>query len=154
MSDAAENDAVAAPPRQRRSHHRLALVLIAVAAVLLFVAIFAVWANRQLLNTENWANTSSELIENDAIRAQVADFLVDELYVSVDVQASVEQALGQVFQPSTASTLAGPAASGLRTVADRGGNELLGRPVPQKLWEEANRRSHARFIDVIEGGGD
>jgi hypothetical protein len=137
-----------------RAHRRLALVLIFIASLLSFLAIFAVWANRQLLNTDNWTETSSELLENDAIRTQVGNFLVEELYANVDVKGDLEQVFEQVLQPAGASTLAGPAASGLRTVANQGAHALLGRPRAQQLWEEANRRAHLRLLEIIEGGGD
>jgi hypothetical protein len=138
----------------RRAHRRVGIALIVVASLLTFFAIFAVWANRQLLNTDNWTETSSELIENDAIRTQVGQFMVDALYANVDVKGEVEQVLGQVLQPAGASTLAGPAASGLRTLANQGVDRLLARPVPQQLWENANRRAHKRFLFLVEGGGD
>jgi hypothetical protein len=138
----------------RRSRHRIAIALIVVASLLTFLAVFAVWANRQLLNTDNWADTSSELLERDAIRAQVSTFLVDELYTNVDVQAELEQVFEQVLKPERAQVLAGPAAGGLRSLAEDGANRLLQRPVPQRLWEEANRRAHSRFLQIVEGGGD
>jgi hypothetical protein len=137
-----------------RAHRRLALVLIFVASLLSLLAIFAVWANRQLLNTDNWTETSSELIENNAIRTQVSAFLVDELYANVDVKGELEQVFEQVLRPAGASTLAGPAAGGLRTLAERGVDTLLGRPVPQQVWENANRRAHKRLLFVVEGGGE
>jgi hypothetical protein len=144
----------AAPQSPSRAHRGLGLALIVVASLLSFLAIFALWANRQLLNTDNWTETSTELLENEDIRDQVAIFLVDELYANVDVQADVEQVLGQLFRQERASTLAGPVAGGLRTLAEDGTRELLGRPVPQRLWEEANRRAQTRFVQVVEGGGD
>ena len=78
---------------------RLPIVLIVVASLLTFIAIFAVWANRQLLNNDNWTETSSELIENRVIRDQVALFLVDELYANVDVKATLEEALPPRLDP-------------------------------------------------------
>jgi hypothetical protein len=147
----AEPAAEAAP---RRSRHRIAIALIVVASLLAFLAVFAVWANRQLLNTDNWADTSSELLENDAIRAQVSTFLVDELYANVDVQAELEQVFEQVLKPERAQVLAGPAAGGLRSLAENGADRLLQRPIPQQLWEEANRRAQSRFLEIVEGGGD
>jgi hypothetical protein len=128
---------------------RLPLVLITLASVLALLAIFAVWANRQLLDTENWTETSSELLADEAIQGQVAVFLVDELYATRDVQGQVEQALPPRLQP-----LAGPAAGGLKDLAVQATDGLLGRPRVQELWEQANRRAHARFMDVIEGGGE
>jgi hypothetical protein len=134
------------PLRRRR---RLPLVLIGLASVLALLAIFALWANRQMLDTENWTDTSSELLENEAVRGQIAVFLVDQLYANRDVQGRLEEALPRRWQP-----LAGPAAGGLKDLAVRATDGLLGRPRPQQLWEEANRRAHTRFMDVIEGGGD
>lgn len=136
-------------PREGRARRRLPIVLIVVASLLAFLAIFAVWANRQLLNTDNWSDTSTELIENEAIQEQVSLFLVDELYSNASVQDRLEQALPPRLDP-----LAGPAAGALRQVAERGTKALLGRPRAQALWVEANTRAHRRFIEVVEGGGD
>jgi len=134
---------MSAEPGRRRT---LPLILISVATLLAFLAIFAVWANRQLLNTDNWTETSSELLENEAIRTQIAGFLVDELYANVDVEAQIRAAL-----PPRAAPLAGPAAGGLRQVFERGTTELLGRPRAQERWEQANRRAHRRLIAVVQG---
>jgi hypothetical protein len=146
-------DEAAAQSSPSRARRRIALALIVVASLLCFLAIFAVWANRQLLNTDNWTETSSELLENEAIRTQIADFLVAEVYANVDVQAELEQAFEQLLRPGTAGALAGPAASGLQTFAEQRLDNLLGRPIPQQAWEEANRRAQSRFLDVVEGGG-
>jgi hypothetical protein len=134
------------PPKRRKG---LPLALIVVGSLLAFVAIFALWANRQLLDTDNWTDTSTKLLENDDIRGQISIFLVDQLYANTDVQGRLEQAL-----PPRAAPLAGPAAGALKDLAVRGTNALLDRPRPQELWEEANRRSHEHFLDVVEGGGD
>src|SRR5215211_5379665 len=137
-----------------RARRRIALALIVVATVLGLFAIFAIWANRQLLNTDNWTETSSELLENDAIRTQVADFLVARLYANVDVQGELDRGFRQLLRPAAASALSGPAASGLRTFAEQRVDDLLGRPIPQRVWEQANRRAHARLLEIVEGGGD
>jgi hypothetical protein len=154
MTNAEDPEATEPQSPPGRAHRRLALVLIFIASLLSLLAIFAVWANRQLLNTDNWTETSSELIENDAIRTQVSTFLVDELYTNVDVKGELEQVFEQVLRPAGASTLAGPAAGGLRTLAEKGVDTLLGRPVPEQVWENANRRAHKRFLFVVEGGGN
>jgi hypothetical protein len=134
-------------PAQRRV---LPLTLITIGSVLAVLAIFALWANRQLLDTDNWTETSSELLENDEIRGQLAIFLVDELYANVDVQAELAEAFPPRLQP-----LAGPAAGALQGLGVRGVDTLLERPRAQALWEQANRRAHARLLQVVEdGGGD
>ena len=146
------NDNVPEAPRVSHSRRRLPFVLIGIASLLALVAIFALWANRQLLDTENWTETSSELLEDEAIRGQTAVFLVDQLYANVDVQGQLEGAL-EGLSPR-AGALAGPASGALKDLAVRATDRLLERPRPQALWEEANRRAHRRFLDVVEGGGE
>jgi hypothetical protein len=129
---------------QRR--RRLPVVLIVVATLIAFLAIFAIWANRQLLNTDNWTDTSTQLLEDDAIKAQLSIFLVDELYANVDVAGRIEAVL-----PRRAAPLAGTAAGGLKSLLQESFPRLLSRPVPQQLWEEANRRAHTRFLQIVDG---
>ena len=43
----------------------LPLTLITIGSVLARVAIFAVWANRQLLDTDNSTDTSTQLLRSD-----------------------------------------------------------------------------------------
>ena len=152
--NASEDTETITPKEPGRGRRRVAIALIVVASVLTFLAIFALWANRQLLDTDNWTETSSALLENDEIRAQVSTLLVNELYANVDVQQDLEQVFSRVLQTERAAALAGPAASGLRGLAEDGANRLLQRPVPQRLWEEANRRAQSRFLQIVEGGGD
>jgi hypothetical protein len=121
---------------------------VVLATIVGFVAIYSVWINRQILNTDNWTVTSSQLLERKEIRDQVAAFLVDELYANVDVEAEIRAAL-----PPRAQPLAGPAAGALRSFAERAAQEILARPRAQAAWEEANRNAHKLFIKVLEGGG-
>jgi hypothetical protein len=134
--------------RSRPPRRWLVVTLVVVASVLGFLAINALWINRQALSTENWATTSSDLLESEPVRDLVAAFLVDEMYSSLDVEGELREGLPPRLKP-----LAGPAAGGLRTLADRGMDELLQRPRVQALWEEANRRAHRRLLQVLEGGG-
>ena len=132
-------------PIRRR---RLALALVVLASIVAFVAMFSVWINRQVLNTDNWTATSSRLLERPVIRDRVAGFLVDELYANVDVAGEIRSAL-----PPRAQPLAGPAAGALRSFAERAAREVLARPRAQAAWEAANRNAHELLIQVLEGGG-
>jgi hypothetical protein len=96
------------------------LTLVVVASIIGFFAVFAVWVSRQLLETDTWTNTSSELLEHPDIQVALAGFLTDALYNSTDVQAELAQAL-----PPQAKPLAGPAAGGLRELANRLALEAL-----------------------------
>jgi hypothetical protein len=119
--------------------------LLVVASLIGFLAVFAIWANRQLLETDTWVDTSTKLLEDDEIRTQVANTMVDTLYANVDVQGELQTALPPRLQP-----LAGPAAAGLRELSLRLANQALERPRVQQLWEDANRAMHEQLINVVE----
>jgi hypothetical protein len=121
---------------------------VTIATLLAFLAVLALWVNRQVVNTDNFTNTSSTLLQQRVIRDQMANFLVDALYDKVDVEAEVRKVL-----PDRAAPLAGTAAGALRDFADRATREVLAKPRTQQLWEDANRALHAQLIDVLEGGG-
>jgi hypothetical protein len=133
------------PPGTTRGRRILIRVLLVVATLLVAFGALAVWANRQVLNANNWADTSSQLLQNDAIRTQVADFMVDQVYANVDVAGELKAALPPRLQP-----LAGPAAGGLRTVAQKAAFEFLGRPRVQEAWQNAQRLTAQQFINVVE----
>ena len=118
------------------------------ASILAFVAIFSIWFNRQILNTDNWTKASSEMLESPVIRAELANYLSDQLYANVDVEAEIRNAL-----PERAKQLAGPAASALRNQVEKRANQALQRPRVQALWEDANRGAHEKLLEVIDGGG-
>src|SRR4051812_42333233 len=63
-----------------RAHTRLVPVLIVLASLIGTVAVFAVWLDRQAFNTDEWTRTSGRLLENDKVRAAVANYEVDILY--------------------------------------------------------------------------
>ncbi|WP_028060635.1 SHOCT domain-containing protein [Candidatus Solirubrobacter pratensis] len=134
------------PPQRRRQ--ALAVTLIVVASMLAFLAIFAIWVNRQVLNTDNWTRTSTQLLEQPVIRDQVAARLTDELFASVDVQ----QALRNVLPPR-ADALAGPVANALRTQVEKTARKALVRPDVQARWADANRTAHEQLLAVLAGGG-
>jgi hypothetical protein len=134
------------PPRRLR---RTVLAIIVVGTLVGFLAVFAIWAKRQLLETDTWTETSSELLADPDIQDAVATFLVDALFQSVDVEAQLEKAL-----PKQAKPLAGPAAGGLRELADRGAHEAVKNPRIQQLWEQANRNAHTQLLAIVEGNSD
>ena len=118
---------------------------VALAALLLFLTTFAVWVDRVALNTEVFADTSAELIEDEAIRSAVATRTIDEIYASVDVEAELEGPL-----PEDVESLAGPTSATLRHVAPGIVERALEQPALQRLWRQAVERSHATLVEVLE----
>ncbi|HZA89529.1 MAG TPA: hypothetical protein VE401_04790, partial [Solirubrobacterales bacterium] len=50
-------------------------LLIGLGTVLAALAILAVWAERQALDTEEWVKTSSKLLEDEEIQVALSDFV-------------------------------------------------------------------------------
>jgi hypothetical protein len=121
-------------------------VLIVVAATIGLVASLNVWVKRQALSTDNWANASSQLLENREIRSALSVYLVDQLYEKVDVGQALEERL-----PPETKPLGPPLAAALQPALVRVTDGLLGRPRVQQLWENSNRRAHRLFTALVEG---
>jgi hypothetical protein len=128
-----------------RGRRRLVRGLVIVGSILAFLSVFAIWTERQALNTDDWVHTSGRLLENETIRAALSDYLVDQLYENVDVRKELEEIL-----PGDTKDLAGPAAGGLRQVAGQGAEKALETSTAQELWEEANRTTHEQLLAVLE----
>ncbi len=134
-----------APARSLGSHVWLVRWMLGLAAVLTVVGIFAVWANRQLLDTSYWTQTNTKLLENGAIQNELSSYLTDQIYANVDVAGEIRAGL-----PSELKPLAGPAAGGLRSVVEKGIVLALQQPRVQELWKSANEVTHKQFVNLIE----
>ncbi len=130
-----------------RVHRRLVTVLTVLASLVATFGVFAVWLDRQALNTDEWVSTSGRLLQNSKVRGALAAYEVDALYANVDVAGE----LGQVLPP-TAQPLAGPAAAGLRLAVEQAAQRALGTPLALEIWRNANRAAHRRLLDVLDGG--
>lgn len=134
----------AAPPPVSKGRRWTARGLILLAVLIGTLSVFATWAREQLLNTDQWVKTSTELLENKEISDQVANYLVDELYANVNVSQQLGERLPPELQP-----LAPAAAAAIRQGLDRVSQRALQNPNVQGLWSDANRAAHERFVDLI-----
>jgi len=123
--------------------------LVVVASLLILVSVFATWVKTVILDTDVWVDTSSQFLANDTIRPELANFIVNQVFGSVDVQQTLESTL-----PSQLRPLAAPAAAGLRQLADRTANQVLESPRVQQLWADANRAAQQAFVRVVEGNSE
>jgi hypothetical protein len=130
-----------------RPRRKAVLALIVVGSLIAFLAVFALWAKRQLLETDTWTSTSTELLEDPEIRTTVADYAVETLFTNVPVEAELQQAL-----PPRAAPAAGPIAGAVRQLANNLANRALESPKVQQLWEQANRQAQQTLLAVVEKG--
>jgi Short C-terminal domain len=119
--------------------------LVVVGSVLAFVSVFAIWVERQALNTDDWVHTSDRLIQNTTIRSALGNYLVEQLYSNVNVEREFEEVL-----PGETTKFAGPLSGLVRQVAPGGVEKVLETTTAQGLWEDANRSAHEQLLAVLE----
>jgi hypothetical protein len=122
------------------------VVLLVLATLLWTVGIVAVWAQRQVLDTQNWVETSDRLLENEQIRAALSTAILQRVYASAPVETKLRESLPPNLQP-----LAAPLAAALREVANRNAPKVLGSAAALAAWEKANRSAHRELLSVLNG---
>jgi hypothetical protein len=120
--------------------------ILLLATILLLIASLGIWANRQLLDNDNWRASSAKLLESPEFRDALATTLVDQLYERVDVSGGLEQQL-----PPSAQRLAPVIASALQTASIRATEAFLATPRAQQLWIEVSGRAHHQLVQALEG---
>jgi hypothetical protein len=138
-----------APTSEKGGGHRtLSTVLIVLAAIVGIVSVFAVWAQRQLLDQQTWSQTSEKMIENQDIQTALADYIVTEVYNNVDVEQDLADRL-----PTDLAPLAGPLSGALRQPAEDVTVKALQQPKVQNLWVSASDAAHQGLVSLIEDKG-
>jgi Short C-terminal domain len=135
-------------PVSKRAHRFLVPVLLVLATIIGIAATFAVWVNRQALNTSNWSSTSGHILENKEVQTALSAYLVHELFTNVNVSADLQKVLPKQLQP-----LAGPAAAGLQQLASSVAPKVLASPQAQAAWVQANVAAHKELLKLLNGGG-
>jgi Short C-terminal domain len=128
-----------------RGRRRTVKALIVLGSVLAFLSVFAIWIERQALNTDDWVNTSGRLLSNSEIRTALSNYLVDQLYENVDVEEEIKDRL-----PKDIKEIAGPISGAARQFAGDGAEKVLETSTAQSLWEDANRTAHEQLLAVLE----
>ncbi|HSD23746.1 MAG TPA: hypothetical protein VLB79_05395 [Solirubrobacterales bacterium] len=136
-----------ASPDPPETRHRIKVrILVVLASILAFLAIFTSWVDRQALDTDQWVDTSGKLLADKAISDAVATYAVDQLYANVDVAAVIKQRLPRDVQQFSA-----PVAAGVRQFATRAAQQAVQSPRIQQAWKDANRIAHRRLVTILKG---
>jgi hypothetical protein len=142
------NEAESSTKAHASGHPHIVAALLVIATLVTFLAIFSIWVNRQALNTDNWVDTSTNLLQDEAVQARLSNYLADQLFADVDVQAELEQTL-----PPRLAPLAGPAAGALHQLAPQVAQRALDTPQFEALWGQANRTAHESLLKILNDEG-
>jgi hypothetical protein len=137
------------PVEARKGHRALPAVLIVLATLIGILSVFALWADRQLLEQDTWSQTSQDLVENGEIQTALADYIVTEIYDNVNVEQDLADRL-----PPQLAPLAGPAATALRQPAENLATKALQQPKVQDLFVKASDVTHQKLVALIEDKGN
>jgi hypothetical protein len=121
-------------------------MLLVLGCVLAPLAVFSVWLNNRVTDTDQYVETVAPLSKNKAIDAAVADKVTSTLFARVDVVALAREAL-----PPKGQFLAGPLAGGLRSFTQQTTERVLGTEQFHRLWKEANRLAHRQVVALVTG---
>jgi hypothetical protein len=142
VTEAREDSKHRRPSRMRLISAR---VLTVVAILLALVGMLAFYVAHTALDEAGFETVSRNMIENDAIRTQVANTAVDRLYANVDVEAAIAERLPPA-QKGLAPVLAGLSRSG----ADQAAVAALERPRVQTAWVEATTATQRQFVRLLD----
>ena len=142
--------AAVARPRKRLSRTRgvVAWVLVVLAALMVPLSVMAVWAINTTTNTDRYVATMAPLARDKVITDFVAVRATDKLFTAVQVQEKISHAL-----PKRAAFLAQPLTKQIQGFVQTQMTKLLNSEFFHKLWDRANRRSHAAVVAVLTGKG-
>ena len=122
-----------------------ARVLTVVAILLALVGMLAFYVAHTALDEAGFEAVSRNMIENDAIRTQVANTAVDQLYANVDVEAAIAERL-----PPDQKELAPVLAGLLRSGADQAAVAALERPRVQTAWVEVTTATQRQLVRLLD----
>ena len=126
-----------------------ARVLTILAVLVAFVGMLSFAVERTVLDESGVERIATDLIQDDAIREQVALIAVEQLYANVDVEQVIAERLPEA-QRALAPTLAGLS----RQAADQGAERILERPRAQAAWVEVVTRTHRQLVLLLEDEGE
>jgi hypothetical protein len=124
-------------------------ILIGLASLLTVFALLGAWVDRQLLNTDDWTDTSAALLRDDSIRNPLADAIASQIADGSRATELLQDVLPPRLQP-----LAPQAGALVSEAAQRATQRLLDTPAVQKLWVEANRLTHEQLVRLVDGDGN
>jgi hypothetical protein len=145
VSEPQQADRRADPKRASRGRLIAARILTVVAVVLGLVGMIAYYVEHTALDEDGFETISRNLIEDDAIRSQVAGTVADGLYENVDVEAAIAERLPPA-QKGLAPVLAGLSRSG----AERAAEAALLRPRVQDAWVNATTATQRQLVKLLD----
>ncbi len=146
-----ENGAADPEPSTQAKTHRarriISMVLVVFAAIVVPIAVTAVWATRTILNSDRFTETTLDVTSNSQVIDVVAARVTDEVATAVSGAAVLDQ-LPPAFKPVIPIVV-----GAVRTRVQDRVKELLASDAGQSLIEATVRQAHAAAMRLLNGDG-
>jgi hypothetical protein len=134
--------------RRRRALRRSASALLLVLGCgLVAMSLIAAYVRATVIDTDRYVDTMAPIARSPAVQQAVADRLDTAITNRVDFDAILREAL-----PPRADPLAPALAGGLQQAIRSRLDSFVASDDFANLWDEANRRAHARVIALLTTG--
>ena len=130
------------PTRQRI----IVWTAVGLALVLLLASSLTIWVKRQALDTDRWVDASSQMLQDDEVRAALSTRIVNTIFDDPRIQSQIESAL-----PPRLDGLVAPVVGLARQAAVNATDEFLDSSAAQAIWETTNRVAHSSLLRLLEG---
>ena len=150
-----------APPVHRhvRGLSVISGILVVLAVVLAPLSVSAVWANREISNTDQYVATVAPLVDSAAVRSAVADEVSTAVLDGINVDQVTSEALKALAAQPNVPPAVALAIPGLQTALVNGIDSfvrdqvaaVLASPQFKQVWEQVNRVAHQQVLRLLEG---
>lgn len=133
--------------KARRFGRSLAVVVLTIiGALCLTLAVPAIWARNQVLNTDRYVATMEPLATNADVQASVEAAINRQIAARLDIGAFVEEAL-----PPEAARLQAPIESAVSGLISTAVHRAVTSDAFATLWTAANRTAHTQLVGILTG---
>jgi hypothetical protein len=140
-------------PRAVRARHAArttaVVILTIIGALCLTLAVPAVWARNQVLDTDRYVTNMEPLASNPDVQASVEAAVNQQIAARLDIGAFVDQAL-QALPPQVAR-LKAPIESGVSGLIGTAVHKAVTSDAFVTLWTAANRAGHNALVSLLTG---
>lgn len=133
--------------RRVRVRSTISGLLLVLGCGLAVLSLVAVWLRATLLDTDRYVSTVAPIAANPAVQDAVAVKLENAIYSRVDFTSLARDVL-----PERADVLAPAIETGAKTVISDRIESFTRSERFEELWVEANRRAHARLVELLTTG--
>ena len=115
-------------------------------------ATIGIWTKNTLSNTDRYVALVAPLAKDPAVTNALAGRLTDEVFVALNVQQRVRDALASIPNlPPQAAFIAGPVTAGAHNLIESQVQNFLHSDAFATLWADLNRQLHDKLQALLNG---